>query len=434
MRVLWVVNIIIASFAEELKLGGATVFGGWVEAAAAKIGAMEGIELTVAAPGPLKELTERTIAGIRYIAVPESTAKTALRPKKRQQEYCRRILERADPDIIHVHGTEYPLGLGIIREERGKASARIFVSLQAVLPLNVREYTAGLFRSASYAALPLLVRLGIRVPVTLQRRRLAARIVLDREYLQKADAVCGRTACDRAYASLATPDTVRYIYAPEVLRSVFYSPVWKLEQAERYSIYVSNSSYSLKGLHHLLEAAALLVPSFPFIRLVIAGEPFQPRSPADLRRRTGYALYVRKAIVSLKLQEHVRFTGYLKADEVVRHLLASHLSVVASSAENSPNSLGEAMILGVPAAAAYAGGIPSMAEDQTEILFFPSGDPVMLAATIRSIFIDDELARRLSSGARRRALRNHDPEQLKLLAEAYAQTSGEHASGRTQDR
>ena len=62
--------------------------------------------------------------------------------------------------------------------------------------------------------------------------------------------------------------------------------------------------------------------------------------------------------------------GLLPAEDIKQRMLAAHVSVVSSSAENSPNTLGEAMMLGVPSVAAYAGGMPSMAEDGREVLFY----------------------------------------------------------------
>ncbi|MCH8476275.1 MAG: glycosyltransferase, partial [Opitutales bacterium] len=44
--------------------------------------------------------------------------------------------------------------------------------------------------------------------------------------------------------------------------------------------------------------------------------------------------------------------------------------LLPSLIENSPNTLAEAMMMGVPVVAAYAGGVPSMARDEEEVLLY----------------------------------------------------------------
>ncbi len=89
--------------------------------------------------------------------------------------------------------------------------------------------------------------------------------------------------------------------------------------------------------------------------------------------------------------------------------------MLTSVAENSPNTLGEAMLVGTPCISAYVGGAPDMAEDGTEALFYRSDDPALLAWCVKRIFDDDALAAELSANARRKARQTHN-------AEANAQT------------
>ena len=100
--------------------------------------------------------------------------------------------------------------------------------------------------------------------------------------------------------------------------------------------------------------------------------------------------------------------------------LGSHVFVCPSALENSPNSLGEAMLLGLPCIAARTGGIPDMAEDGKSALFFEKGDIRGLAQSVIRVFEEDSLAQELSEAARERAFRNHDGnENYRRLMEIY---------------
>jgi glycosyltransferase involved in cell wall biosynthesis len=97
---------------------------------------------------------------------------------------------------------------------------------------------------------------------------------------------------------------------------------------------------------------------------------------------------------------------------MVGELLKSHAFILPSLIENSPNSLAEAMLVGTPSVASFVGGVPSMAKDNESALFFPSGDEAVLAEQIRRIFLDDDLARRLSVRAREVARVRHSKNKI----------------------
>jgi glycosyltransferase involved in cell wall biosynthesis len=109
-------------------------------------------------------------------------------------------------------------------------------------------------------------------------------------------------------------------------------------------------------------------------------------------------------------------------------LCKSHVFAISSYIENSPNSLCEAMLVGMPCAASYAGGIPSLVEEGKTGLFFPPGDAAVLAGKIRQIFLDDDLAVRLGSQARLEAMKRHSPEQVvNQLLTAYRKVIANHS-------
>ena len=84
--------------------------------------------------------------------------------------------------------------------------------------------------------------------------------------------------------------------------------------------------------------------------------------------------------------------------------------------ENSPNSLGEAMLIGTPTAVSPVGGVLSIVQNEISTLVFPTDDHVMMAHQIDRIFSDDNLAIKLSNNAKRIAMVRH---QTKETIEQY---------------
>ena len=74
----------------------------------------------------------------------------------------------------------------------------------------------------------------------------------------------------------------------------------------------------------------------------------------------------------------------------------ANIFICPSSIENSPNSLGEAQLVGVPCIASYVGGVPSMITNEISGLLYQFDEHEMLASLVCKIFSDDDLALKLS--------------------------------------
>ena len=123
------------------------------------------------------------------------------------------------------------------------------------------------------------------------------------------------------------------------------------------------------------------------------------------------------------MEQKVIMTGKLSAGQMKERFLKSSVFVCASVLENSPNTVGEAMLLGVPVAASDAGGIPDMITNDRDGLLFSAGDAKALAKAISRLWDEERdhegltLAQRLSTQAATRAHIVHDGEcnYLRLL-------------------
>ena len=120
------------------------------------------------------------------------------------------------------------------------------------------------------------------------------------------------------------------------------------------------------------------------------------------------------------MEENIKFTGYLNAEKYKEELLKSNVYVQASSVENSSNSLGEAMILGVPCVASYVGGTPDMLIDKEEGFLYPYTEPELLAYYISKYFDDDNLCIEKGNKARTHAIKRHSwSNNAKSILEIY---------------
>lgn len=402
MRILWTVNVIPAALAEALELP-AEVLGGWIEAMAAELSREESIELAIACKTDSEKSFRIVLDGITYYSLNYSRQNT----KKNLKMRCETIISEFKPDLIHIEGTEFKHA-GAMLEAGEETGVPTVVSLQGILN-GQYDYQCGhlpiddmmwQWKNAIAAWL-----LHLR-----KTRWYRQRMGPERELFIRAKNFIGRTEWDHAHTYFFNPKA-RYYACSRNLREPFYHIHWDIDRMERHSVYIGNGYYALKGLHFAVQAAALLCREYPDIKLYVAGTP--PYSEHDRRSfiKRGYGTYLRRLIMDLDMQDHVIFTGSLQAQEVAERLSRVNAYLLCSVAENSPNTLGEAMMVGTPCIASYVGGVLDMATDGEEALIYRDDDPVMLAWKIKELFENNQLAVSLSEKAKKRARLTHDREQ-----------------------
>ena len=240
------------------------------------------------------------------------------------------------------------------------------------------------------------------------RKKFEKRGTYEIEALKKARIIIGRTNWDKAHAYAITNKN-NYEKCNESLRKSFYEKEWNINNIERHSIFVSQASYPLKGFHKIIEAARILNKKYSDLRIYIAGLPIiKMETIKDKMKITGYGKYLNKIIKKNNLQDNIIFTGLLNEEQMRDKLLKANIFVQGSSIENSPNSLGEAMLLGMPCIASYVGGTADMLLDKQEGFLYPFNETEMLANYIIQLFEDDELACKFGNKARSHALKTHD--------------------------
>ena len=420
MRVLWTVNLIPAEMTEKLGLKG-EVLGGWVESMAGQLRRDESVELAIACKTEQSNLCFcETIDRVTYYSL-SYTSKTKLEALR---EECRRIVGEYCPDVIHVEGTEF-LHAKAMLDVGKQFGIPTVVSMQGILN-GQYQYQCGQLPIDDMMFSRSLTNIFAAWILHLRKTRwYRPRMKPEREIIESADYILGRTTWDRAHTYAINPRAT-YFSCSRVLRPPFYETKWDVERMERHSIYVGNGYYALKGLHFVLRAVALLRKEYPDVKLYVAGyEPYRAGDNRSILKK-GYAAYLKKLVEDLELKDNVIFTGPLKAHEVADRLSKVNAYVLASAVENSPNTLGEAMLVGTPCVASYVGGVPDMVTDGEEALIYRNDDPALMAWQIKQVFDRDDLAVKLSENGQKRARVTHDPvRNAEQLMAAYRSILGD---------
>ena len=180
--------------------------------------------------------------------------------------------------------------------------------------------------------------------------------------------------------------------------------------------------YTLKGGLWVLRAVAWLKTKYPSIKLRVANatKVKPPKGLVGWIKQGEYHRYLAKLIKELGLEKNVDLLASLTAEQVADELKKAEVFVLPSMCENSPNSLGEAMLMGCPAIATDVGGTKTILKDGEQGVLVPSGDPAIIAYQIEQFFEHPEQARQYAKAAQADAEKRYDPQTVvKQLMEAY---------------
>ena len=400
MRVLWIVNTIFPELAEELKLDK-IVYGGWMYGLADALVNNTDIKLSIATVHD-GEYIEKKVNNKIYILIPN-------KDKSSIKNYWKKVKEEQQPNVVHIHGTEYNHGL-LYMQQNG--ADQVVFSIQGLVNVYERYYLSGL--SFKEIISNITFRDIVRWDNLYQQKyKFKKRGVQEQEYFKRSKHVIGRTDWDKVHAYFNNKN-ITYHFCNEMLRSGFYSSKkWSITNCEQHTIFLSQANYPLKGLHKVLEAVALLKDEFPNIKIKIGGHNIIKEDTfVDKLKLTGYGNFIKNKIRKLDLIDNVEFLGNLQEEQMINEYLKANVFICPSAIENSPNSLGEAQLLGVPSIAAYVGGTPNMITNGVDGLLYRFEEIEMLAYQIKQLFINNDLCKELSKNAILASDNRHDKNNI----------------------
>ncbi len=413
MRVLWLCNIMLPVIAKHLNRE-TIVKEGWITGLFEQVlydAERTGVELSVCFPADkeMQGYNEKITTDIKgktcsfkAYAFCEDTAHPDKYDTGMESELGT-IFEDFKPDVIHCFGTEYPHTLAALKVFTNPE--KVLLGLQGICfkladaykaDLPDKIYKRFLFRD-------LIKRDNIR----LQQEKFYRRGQMEKEALLLARNVTGRTKWDKRAVMEVNP-RLNYYFMSETLRPGFYTGQWEYKKCKPHTIFLSQGDYPIKGLHYMLMAMPKILEKYPDAHINVAGQSIiRYNTLKEKLKISSYGKYLLEQIKKYGLEEKITFLGRLNAEEMKEQYLAANLFVCPSALENSPNSLGEAMLLGMPCVAADVGGIPSLFT-KSEGILFEGGNPDALADAVTGMWENERRMVEYAHNARARALCNHD--------------------------
>jgi len=411
MNVLWLVNIVLPEAGKALGITS-SVFGGWLT------GAINGIRnriesITIATIGgkDVNQILECDVGNVHYIIFPKQDYDAL-------KESFRTYLSEHKYDIIHIYGTETEHAAAMISvSPTSKTIINIqgltyFCTLHYLDQIPLKYYNDSIIKKA--------VRFATRgkiIELPTKYEMLDMRSKGNREYniIANAHNIIGRTSWDKACVEQINPK-IHYFHVNETLRDAFYTDQkWLSKSCLKHSIFISQANYPIKGFHIFMQALAIVKRFYPDVHVYIGGDSGISKNKGIKTFRDkylgGYFGYINTYLSQNGLYDCITVCGLMDDLQMARQYLNANVFVCPSTIENSPNSVGEAMMLGTPVVASYVGGIPDIIDNGKEGLLYQPNAPYMMADCIMRVFANDSLANELSQNAIVRAHNTHNKQK-----------------------
>ena len=377
--------LIIAGTPGLLAVGSRYNGGGWIASLQHEL--MSGFhdEIDMSLVHFYNDFPDTELDGCHYYSVPLEH-RSFCNYRKKEGRYLNRLINIVlieNPDIILCFGSENPFAL-----IQTMVNVPVVLHLQGILQ-PITEFI--LPHAMSWFAYKKNIGRNLIHIVWEKNCEREKRIFSSVKY------ILGRTEWDREISSLLAPQA-NYYYCGEMLRPVIYNSqlTWEPKARNTKKIISIISSPFYKGADVILRCARLLKNSL--------GDSFEwdvygITEVKEMSRLTG--------ITPENVNVFVK--GIITAEQLIKVATDADIFVHPSYIENSPNTVCEAQLLGLPIVATNVGGTSSIIQHNENGLLVPSNDIYLMAASIKSLFDNPETCKRFSKEGRRQALERHNP-------------------------
>ena len=402
MKVLWFTNSPVSA---NNQLNMKYVGEGWIGALEKYISKEETIELGICCQSKIQSIEKLIIEHTTYFIVPNIVSKNPDRINKTNLNNYLKVIHNFKPDIIQIFGTENDYGYLI-----PEIKIPVVIHIQGNLTVYNHKYFQGLTKID-------LIKYS-RIKEFLKRNTLLHKFNLlekrakrERLIFNFCSYFIGRTSWDKRIVEVFATGS-NYFHCEEAIREEFFNNQWKKQKRDRIKLTSIVRSNFYKGLDTVIETSELLKRhNFNFDWNIIG---------TDISDRIA-KIYSKKYHTNY-IDLNIKFFGKKDAKEIVDILLDSDIYVHPSHIENSPNSICEAMVMGVPTIATSVGGVLNLLENEKEGILIQDGDPYVMAGAIVQLTNNENMQISFSQNARNRALARHDIVEItKRLFNIYTQ-------------
>jgi len=306
------------------------------------------------------------------------------------EEWFKRVTADFKPDIIHIFGSELYLGLATF-----VAPCPVVLHVQGILSLSIYIWFPSGVSKRSYLLQDWNPkRIYDRFQLYTYWQRSCYR---EQEVLCHTTHVIGRTHWDKLATEILNPSRV-YHYGGEILRPEFYEE-HKREIPVRLTIVTTSSSPMYKGFDYVMQTANVLKN---VMHLDFDWHVYGNVDPTFHQQFTG----LRHDALNIRLM------GVATALELCEAISHATAYFQPSYIENSPNSVCEAQILGVPVVATNVGGTSSLIEEGITGFLIPTNDPYTAAYRIAQLHSNCQMNDTIGHNSRVAALQRHDRKRI----------------------
>lgn len=389
----------------EKALESSSIGGSWIEALMAVLKKDDRFVVANILPIFEDKIMSKEIDGVTYYGVPAMAPVSILEKVKAKinysieseeiVEYAKEVVEMFKPTIIQVFGSENPFGL--IAE---KTDVPVVVHLQGFLNVWKNKWFSAMSKEDQRKYTLLKDRVTLKRGTIYEYRLFEKRADMELRIYQKCRYYMGRTAFDRRVLTALNPNA-KYFHCEEMIRKEFFENKWKncfdKDVVNCVSI-IRGTPY--KGIDLLMKTAYILKSlNYNNVRFNVIGVYDDEEFVDMLRKKTG-----------LDTKElGINFVGRLFPNDIIPMLCKSDIYIHPSYIENSPNSVCEAMALGMPIISTNTGGLEDLIKTGYEGVLVQEGEPYSMAGAIIEMLRDVDKACEMGKNASIRAALRHEP-------------------------
>lgn len=148
-----------------------------------------------------------------------------------------------------------------------------------------------------------------------------------------------------------------------------------------------------KGLEYLLESMTHIVPLYPRVKLVLAGDGI-------------YKAALLNKCAQLNISDYVKFLGYIDEPKLTAFYKQLYVGVLPSLHEGMPGAVLEYMAMGLPVVATAVDGTKDLVDDGVTGLLVPPKNSKLLAEAIMKLLSNPDLAKQMGANGIRRVEQN----------------------------